>query len=163
CSSPHSIGRRGATFTSSFWPRCWSSGSISSRAALTTSAKSTSCRRIASWPDSMRTLSSRLSISHVSRWTPPPGENTSRRCPARAVAPRDAAALQEGADRARQPLAAPLAGDPGPALTGARQRAARVAQALDRRELRGERGPELVRDVGEPRVPRAPHRLELGL
>ena len=38
-----------------------------------------------------------------------------------------------------------------------------VVQQLDRGELRRERRAELVRDVGEHGIARAPHRLELGL
>ena len=60
-----SRARRRRAATSMRWPRCAISGSMSSRAATITSSNSTSCWRIASWPDSMRTLSSRLSMSQV--------------------------------------------------------------------------------------------------
>ena len=81
-----------------------------------------------SWPDSMRTLSSRLSMSCVSRSVPRSSESTSSR------------------------------GCVGPAWSSQA-----VAQQLDRGELGGERRAELVRDVGEHRVARAAHGLELGL
>ena len=49
-------------------------------ASSATSASATLCWRMASWPDSMRTLSSRLSISCVRRSVPRSSELTSSRC-----------------------------------------------------------------------------------
>ena len=80
-----------------------------------------------SCPDSMRTLSSRLSISRVRRSVP--------RC--------------SDVDQFLELFA--------------RQVVQVFLQQLDRRELRGQRRAEFVRDVGQDRIARAAHGFEFGL
>src|SRR4029077_11338528 len=60
--SPLTDGNSSGRLTSSVCRRCARSEPTSARASSTTSARATLCWRMASWPDSMRTLSSRLSM-----------------------------------------------------------------------------------------------------
>ena len=87
CWSPRITGTSSASASATFWRRCSSNGPIKSRAAPITSSNSTSCLRMPSWPASIRTLSSRLSISHVNRCVPRCSDDTSWRCPPSSIVP----------------------------------------------------------------------------
>ena len=76
----------------------------------------------------------------------------------------DAHALEQVVDQPRQPQRAALQrASPVPASCSRGISLQVVLQQLDRRELRGERRAELVRDIGEDGVARAPGGLEIGL
>src|SRR5690606_372507 len=75
----------------------------------------------------------------------------------------DAHALEQVVDQPAEPQRAALERRDELKRILGRVVAERLLQELDRRGLRGERGLELVRDVGEHRVARAPRGLELGL
>src|SRR5690606_29578560 len=73
----------------------------------------------------------------------------------------DAHALEQVVDEPREPLRAALQRRDELTLRARLHLADAVLQELDRRELRGERRAELVRNVREHRVARAAHGLEL--
>ena len=83
--------------------------------------------------------------------------------PNRELARFDAHAFEQVVDEPREPLRAAMQRRHELALAFDVHRADAVAQQLDRRELRGERRAELVRDVREHRVACAARGLELGL
>ncbi len=68
--SPVTTGRSSGIATRSTWRRWVRRPAIRSSASSTTCASATGWRRMPSWPDSMRTLSSRLSIRRVRRSVP---------------------------------------------------------------------------------------------
>ena len=75
----------------------------------------------------------------------------------------DAHALEQVVDQARQPQRAALQRGHERLQLVLGHLPEAVVQQLDRGELRGERRAELVRDVREHEVARAPHGLDLGL
>ena len=83
--------------------------------------------------------------------------------PNRELSRFDAHALEQVIDEPREPLRAAVQRRHELALAVDAHRADAVAQQLDRRELRRKRRAELVRDVREHGVARAPRRLELRL